>query len=124
LLKMSTLLQISKSHRKKRSNQSAKFVANPQQKVFCLRLTTMTPKKPNSANRRIAKVNSTTTNKGFSVKIPGENHNLQQHSTILVRAGSIRDLIGVSSIALRGKFDLFGVKNRKSSRSVYGLKAT
>jgi small subunit ribosomal protein S12 len=83
----------------------------------------MSPKKPNSASRRVAKVTITNFDKRLAttVKIPGEGHNLQQHSTILIRAGKARDLIGVSSVAVRGKFDLLGVVNRKTSRSVYGV---
>jgi len=97
---------------------------SPQWKAICLQLTTKSPKKPNSANRRIAKVNFTRLSKAvsFSVKINGESHSLQQHSTVLVRSGRVRDLIGVSHITIRGKFDLAGVKNRKTSRSVYGVK--
>lgn len=84
----------------------------------------MSPKKPNSANRRIAKVSVKTQTRysNITLKIPGEGHNLQQHSTVLLRAGRIRDLIGVNNVAIRGKFDLVGVTNRKSSRSLYGVK--
>ena len=96
--------------------------SNPQKRAICLKLTTMSPKKPNSANRRIAKVNLVWSNKKINVKIPGENHNLQQHSTILIRGSRVRDLIGVNSSAIRGKLDLYGVQNRKTSRSVYGVK--
>jgi small subunit ribosomal protein S12 len=98
--------------------------AKPQSKAICIQLTTISPKKPNSANRRIAKASfkRNSSKKNLSVKIQGEGHNLQQHSTILVRAGKVRDLIGVNHIAIRGKLDLLGVSNRKTSRSVYGIK--
>jgi small subunit ribosomal protein S12 len=82
----------------------------------------MSPKKPNSANRRIAKVSVTHLSKRLTVKIRGESHNLQQHSTILVQGGRVRDLIGVRYIAIRGKYDLASVKHRKTSRSLYGVK--
>ena len=124
---MARISQILKNLRQKKSqkNNNVALAGNPQRRAVCLRLTTMSPKKPNSANRRIAKVNITRSNKRFSanVKIPGEGHNLQQHSTILIRAGRVRDLIGISNIAVRGKLDLFGVSNRKTSRSIYGVKS-
>jgi NADH:ubiquinone oxidoreductase subunit 6 (subunit J) len=82
----------------------------------------MSPKKPNSANRRIAKVNATSLKQNMAIKIPGEGHSLQQHSIVLVKKGKVRDLNGVSSIAIRGKYDLSGVANRKNSRSRYGTK--
>ena len=82
----------------------------------------MNPKKPNSANRRVAKVKIIESTKILTVKVPGEQHNLQQHSTILIRGGRCRDLIGVSFVAIRGKYDLLGVKGRKTSRSLYGVK--
>ena len=129
---MATLLQLIKNGRKAKTKENkrdsdrlqSKLVNKPQKKVVCLKLTTMTPKKPNSANRRIAKVslNQPTNRLKFNVKIPGEGHNLQQHSTILIKNGTVRDLIGVNTIAIRGKYDLAGVKNRKSSRSIYGIK--
>ena len=82
----------------------------------------MPPKKPNSANRRIAKVVITSFNSRLTVKIIGESHNLQQHSTILIRGGRVRDLIGVRYLAVRGIYDLSCVKDRKTSRSLYGVK--
>ena len=82
----------------------------------------MPPKKPNSANRRIAKVVIACSNKRLTVKIIGENHNLQQHSTVLIRGGRVRDLIGVRYLAVRGVYDLFSVKHRKTSRSLYGVR--
>jgi len=81
----------------------------------------MAPKKPNSANRRVAKVKMSN---GYllTVKIVGEKHNLQQHSSVLIQGGRSRDLIGVHLKAIRGKYDLSGVLNRKNSRSLYGVK--
>ena len=83
---------------------------------------TTPPKKPNSANRAIAKVVASQRDVRLTVKIIGEGHNLQQHSTFLVFGGRVRDLIGVRYLAVRGVYDLFCVKNRKSSRSAYGVK--
>jgi len=84
----------------------------------------MSPKKPNSANRRIARISLMQQKKKLIIKIPGEGHNLVQHSMILVRKAGIRDLIGVQHVGIRGKYDLFGVTNRKTSKSKYGVKAT
>ena len=94
----------------------------PQKRGVCTRVYTTTPKKPNSANRRVCKVKLLKTKQILTVKIPGEGHNIQQHSTILIRGGRSRDLIGVRNIAIRGKYDLLGVSNRKTSRSRYGVK--
>jgi small subunit ribosomal protein S12 len=82
----------------------------------------MSPKKPNSANRRIVKTSLTHYKTKLTAKIVGESHALQQHSTILVRVAKVRDLIGVSYSAIRGKFDLSAVINRKTRRSIYGVK--
>ena len=102
--------------------QISKSLKKPQKKSVCLKILTMSPKKPNSANRRIAKVNVISTNSRLTVKITGEGHNLQQHSTALIRGGRVRDLIGVRYVAVRGVYDLHCVKNRKTSRSLYGVK--
>ena len=106
---------------KKRNN---KLQANPQKRGICLKVYNLKPKKPNSANRKISKVKVTSSNFVILSKIPGENHNLQVHSTVLLRGGRCRDLIGVRYITIRGKYDLLGVKNRKNSRSLYGVKRT
>lgn len=92
----------------------------PNKKGICLKVFTLSPKKPNSANRKVINILSNSLVK--TVKIPGEGHNLQQHSTLLIRGGRCRDLIGVKRIAIRGKLDLNGVLNRKTSRSLYGIK--
>ena len=93
----------------------------PQKRGVCTRVTTTTPKKPNSAQRKIARVRLTN---GMEVTayIPGEQHNLQEHSVVLIRGGRVPDLPGVRYHIVRGKLDTQGVKNRKTSRSKYGAK--
>jgi len=113
-----------KKNKKLKKNNSSKLQKNPQKKAVCLRVLTISPKKPNSANRRVTKAIITHTKAKFTAKIPGESHNLQQHSTILIRGSRVRDLIGVNYSVVRGKYDLQGVSNRKTSRSRYGAKKT
>jgi small subunit ribosomal protein S12 len=93
----------------------------PQKRGVCLKVTTMTPKKPNSALRKYARVRLTN---GVEVNayIPGEGHNLQEHSVVLIRGGRVKDLPGVRYHIIRGKLDTQGVQNRKQSRSRYGAK--
>lgn len=93
----------------------------PQRRGVCLQVKTMTPKKPNSALRKIARVRLTN---GVEVTayIPGEGHNLQEHSIVLVRGGRVKDLPGVRYHIVRGTLDTQGVANRKKSRSKYGAK--
>ena len=93
----------------------------PQKRGVCVKVGTMTPKKPNSALRKFAKVRLTN---GFEVNayIPGEGHNLQEHSVIMIRGGRVKDLPGVRYHIVRGKLDTQGVGNRKQSRSRYGTK--
>ena len=93
----------------------------PQIKGIVSKVTTMSPKKPNSACRKVAKVKVSTGRK-VEAYIPGEGHTLQQHSTILMRGGRVKDLPGVKYHLIRGKFDFKGVKNRKTRRSIYGVK--
>jgi len=109
--------------RKKKVHKIKKkaLVTCPQKKGICLKVTTTTPKKPNSAIRKIAKV-KLTSGQTIIVYIPGEGHNLQQHSTVLIKGGIVKDLPGVRYRMIRGKYDLQGVKNRKRSRSKYGVK--
>lgn len=92
----------------------------PQRKGICEKVFTMKPKKPNSAIRKVAKVNIN----GIKVLayIPGEGHNLQEHREVLVRGGGRKDLPGINYTLVRGKYDLQGVTNRKTSRSKYGTK--
>ena len=94
---------------------------NPQKRGVCLQVRTMTPKKPNSALRKITRVRLSN-GKEVTVYIPGEGHNLQEHSIVLVRGGRIRDLPGVRYQVIRGTLDAQGVKNRKQARSRYGAK--
>ncbi len=93
----------------------------PQRKGVCLKVFTRTPKKPNSALRKVAKVRLTT-GKKVEAYIQGEGHTLQEYSAVLVRGGRVPDLPGVRYHLIRGKYDFKGVKNRKSSRSIYGTK--
>ncbi len=98
-----------------------KKVPNPFKRGVCLQVKTMTPKKPNSALRKVARVRLSN---GMEVTayIPGEGHNLQEHSVVLVKAGRKRDLPGVKYIVVRGKYDTAGVKGRRKARSKYGVK--
>lgn len=93
----------------------------PQRRGVCLQVTTRTPKKPNSALRRIARVRLTNGNE-VTAYIGGEGHNLQEHSVVLVKGGRVRDLPGVRYHVVRGALDSLGVANRKQSRSKYGQK--
>lgn len=93
----------------------------PQKRGVCIRVTTTTPKKPNSAQRKIARVRLTN-GMETTAYIPGEGHNLQEHSVVLIRGGRVKDLPGVRYHIVRGKLDAQGVKGRKNSRSLYGTK--
>jgi small subunit ribosomal protein S12 len=93
----------------------------PQRQGVCLQVKTMTPRKPNSALRKIARVRLSN-GKEITVYIPGEGHNLQEHSIILVRGGKVRDLPGVRYHTVRGARDTLGVQGRKQARSKYGAK--
>jgi small subunit ribosomal protein S12 len=112
--------------RKGRHDKAAKINAaalkgSPQRRGVCTRVYTTTPKKPNSALRKVARVRLTT---GIEVSayIPGEGHNLQEHSMVLVRGGRVKDLPGVRYKIVRGTLDTQGVKDRKQARSRYGAK--
>ena len=96
--------------------------ASPQKRGVCTQVKTMTPKKPNSALRKIARVRLSS---GVEVTayIPGEGHNLQEHSVVLIRGGRVKDLPGVRYHIVRGALDARGVENRKQARSKYGTKA-
>ncbi|MDO9529749.1 MAG: 30S ribosomal protein S12 [Syntrophales bacterium] len=93
----------------------------PQRRGVCIRVYTSTPKKPNSALRKVARVRLTS---GYEVTsyIPGMGHNLQEHSVVLVRGGRVKDLPGVRYQVIRGTLDTMGVQDRKTSRSKYGVK--
>jgi small subunit ribosomal protein S12 len=95
---------------------------SPQRRGVCVQVRTMTPKKPNSALRKIARVRMTTAIE-VTAYIPGEGHNLQEHSIVLVRGGRVKDLPGVRYHIVRGTLDTSGVNQRRKSRSKYGAKA-
>ena len=120
---MPTIAQLIRLGRisKKKKSKSPALKACPQRRGVCLQVRTMTPKKPNSALRKIARVRLTT---GIEVTsyIPGEGHNLQEHSIVLVRGGRVKDLPGVRYHIVRGTLDAAGVNQRKKSRSKYGAK--
>jgi small subunit ribosomal protein S12 len=97
------------------------LTSSPQKKGVCIRVYTKSPKKPNSAVRKIAKIKLTNQNEIIAY-IPGEGHNLQEHSVVLVRGGRVKDLPGVKYKVIRGVLDLQGVKGRKQGRSKYGTK--
>ena len=107
--------------KQKRKTASPALKACPQKRGVCVRVYTTTPKKPNSALRKVAKVRLTN---GFEVigYIPGEGHNLQEHSVVMIRGGRVKDLPGVRYHILRGVLDTQGVKDRKQRRSKYGAK--
>lgn len=120
---MPTFNQLNKYPRvaKKRSTKVPGLKNSPQLKGVCLKVYTRSPKKPNSANRKVARVRLTSRSKIISY-IPGIGHNLQEHSVVLVRGGRVKDLPGVKYHMVRGKFDLRGVINRQHSRSKYGTR--
>jgi small subunit ribosomal protein S12 len=120
---MPTINQLVRTGRQKPKNRtkSPALVSSPQRRGVCTRVTTMTPKKPNSALRKIARV-KLTTGKEVTAYIPGEGHNLQEHSVVLVRGGRVKDLPGVRYHIVRGTLDCAGVTGRMQSRSLYGAK--
>lgn len=120
---MPTINQLVRLGRLKSKNRtkSPALVSCPQRRGVCTRVTTMTPKKPNSALRKIARV-KLTTGKEVTAYIPGEGHNLQEHSVVLVRGGRVKDLPGVRYHIVRGALDCAGVSGRNQSRSLYGAK--
>lgn len=120
---MPTIAQLVRKGREKveRKTKSPALQSCPQRRGVCVRVYTTTPKKPNSALRKVAKVRLTN---GVEViaYIPGEGHNLQEHSIVLVRGGRVKDLPGVRYHIVRGTLDCAGVNNRRKSRSKYGTK--
>lgn len=120
---MPTVNQLSRSERiqPKDKSKSPALKAKPQARGVCVRVFTVTPKKPNSALRKVARVKLST---GVEVTayIGGEGHNLQEHSVVLVRGGRVKDLPGVKYHIVRGALDTAGVANRKQGRSLYGAK--
>ena len=95
--------------------------ACPQKKGVCVKVFTRTPKKPNSALRKVSRI-KLSNNKQITGYIPGEGHNLQEHSLVLIRGGRVKDLPGVKYHVIRGKYDLQAIKNRQQGRSKYGSK--
>jgi small subunit ribosomal protein S12 len=120
---MPTLQQLFQGTRKKAKKKlkTRALKKCPQRKGICLRYYTITPKKPNSALRKVARVRLTTKAE-VTARVPGIGHNLQEHASLLVRGGRARDLPGVRYQLIRGTRDLSGVENRKTSRSKYGTK--
>ena len=120
---MPTINQLIRKGRKKvkKKGTAPALKACPQKRGVCVRVYTSTPKKPNSALRKVARVRLTN---GMEVTsyIPGEGHNLQEHSVVLIRGGRVKDLPGVRYHIVRGTLDTTGVANRKQSRSKYGTK--
>ncbi len=120
---MPTINQLVRKGRKaiQKKNKSPALQRNPQKRGVCTRVYTTTPKKPNSALRKVARVRLTN---GYEVTayIPGEGHNLQEHSIVLIRGGRVKDLPGVRYHIIRGKLDVSGVPDRRQSRSKYGAK--
>ncbi|MBF0095865.1 MAG: 30S ribosomal protein S12 [Magnetococcales bacterium] len=114
------LVRIGRHSQHKKTNVPA-MEACPQKRGVCTRVYTTTPKKPNSALRKVARVRLTNGHE-VTVYIPGESHNLQEHSVVLVRGGRVKDLPGVRYHIIRGALDTQGVKNRKQGRSLYGAK--
>jgi small subunit ribosomal protein S12 len=120
---MPTFNQLCKKKRinKTNLNKTPALEKCPQKKGICIKLVIRAPKKPNSALRKLAKLRLSNGKKIYAY-IPGEGHNLQQYSTVLIRGGRVKDLPGVKYHLIRGKLDLLGLKNRKTSRSKYGTK--
>lgn len=120
---MPTVNQLIKEGREKikKKSKAPALQGNPQKRGVCVRVYTVTPKKPNSALRKVARVRLSN---GIEVTcyIPGEGHNLQEHSIVLVRGGRVKDLPGVRYKIIRGALDTAGVANRRQSRSKYGAK--
>jgi len=122
---MSTINQLVRKgrHKVRRKSKRPDLVGCPQRRGVCLYVTTRTPKKPNSALRKVARVRLSN-GREVTAYIPGEGHNLQEHNIVLVRGGRVRDLPGVRYHIVRGTLDAVGVQERKRSRSRYGTKRT
>ena len=120
---MATINQLIRQGRERAEEKSKSPLLNgcPQKRGVCLNVTTTSPKKPNSAWRKIARIRRTNGEEG-TCYIPGEGHNLQEHSVVLIRGGRVRDLPGVRYHIIRGTLDAAGVANRKQARSKYGAK--
>ena len=121
---MPTIQQLIRQGRKKITYKSKSPILEecPQKRGVCLSVTTTSPKKPNSALRKIARVKLASNGMEGTVYIPGIGHNLQEHSVVLIRGGRVKDLPGVRYHIIRGTLDTAGVKDRKQARSKYGAK--
>ena len=121
---MPTINQLCRTKRKikKRLNKTPALGRCPQKKGICLKVFLRTPKKPNSALRKLVKLRLMSNKKIVTAYIPGEGHNLQDYSAVLIRGGRVKDLPGVKYHLIRGKLDFLGLKTRKTSRSKYGSK--
>jgi small subunit ribosomal protein S12 len=122
--RMSTKTQLLlKKNRKKKNKKIKKLLLEkcPQKKGTCLKVFTMSPKKPNSASRKVVKIVLLSTKKRTQCHIPGIKHSLQRYSTVLIRGGRVKDLPGVKYRVIRGKFDLKSVYDRFKARSKYGI---
>ena len=124
VLRLPTINQLVRVGRRKiaKKNKAPALMGSPQRRGVCTRVYTTTPKKPNSALRKVARVRLTN---GFEVTayIPGEGHNLQEHSIVLIRGGRVKDLPGVRYHIVRGVYDTSGVQDRHQGRSKYGTKS-
>ena len=120
---MPTLNQLLKKKRKKllKRKKTPALSFCPQKKGICLKVFTRNPKKPNSAIRKLVKLRLSN-NKKINAYIPGEGHNLQEYSTVLIKGGRVKDLPGIKYRLIRGKYDFLGLKTRRTSRSQYGTK--
>ena len=120
---MPTINQLIRKDREKRTTKSNSPILQkcPQKRGVCLQVRTLTPKKPNSALRKIARVRLTNSTEG-TCYIPGIGHNLQEHSVVLIRGGKVRDLPGTRYHIIRGALDTAGVAKRMQARSLYGAK--
>ena len=120
---MPTINQLVRKSRKPRvvKNKVPAMEACPQVRGVCLKVYTTTPKKPNSALRKVARIKLSNGNEVIAY-IPGEGHNLQEHSVVMIRGGRVKDVPGVRYHIIRGSLDTQGVKNRKQARSRYGVK--
>jgi small subunit ribosomal protein S12 len=120
---MPTIQQLIRQDRQKskKKRKTPALKACPQRRGICIRVYVVTPKKPNSALRKVARIKLTS---GFEVtaSIPGEGHTLQEHSIVLIRGGRVKDLPGVRYKIIRGALDSTGVKNRRQGRSKYGVR--
>lgn len=120
---MLTIQQLIKKGRKKKGSlpKSPALLSCPQKRGVCVKVYTMKPRKPNSSMKKVTRVRLTT-GKEVNVYIPGEGHNLQEHSIVLVRGGGVKDLSGIRYRVIRGVLDTAGVAGRCQGRSVYGAK--